>query len=218
MEPLPRFFPIERVIAFSDGVFAVVITILVLGIELPADLSLDPASIAAEREKLLHQLLVYVVAFWLIALYWVQHSLLFSGLRRLDRGLVVLNLLFLLPVSLLPFVTQLMGARRDDWTVVLVFALTNLVAAGMLQRQWKHVLAVPETHAGSETKKLAGRLVWGSWFFTFILILGVFVSLFNVKAGTAVILLVPFVFFINFLRVRKSSVPGTTPDDDSKAT
>jgi uncharacterized membrane protein len=68
MEPLPRYFPLERVIAFNDGVFAVVITILVLGIEVPSDVALDPSAIALAREKLLHQLLVYVVAFGLIAM------------------------------------------------------------------------------------------------------------------------------------------------------
>jgi uncharacterized membrane protein len=90
MEPLPRFFPLERMVAFSDGVFAVVITILVLGIEVPSEGALDPTAMALAHEKFLHQLLAYVVAFGLIAMYWTQHSLLFAGLRRVDRGLVVL--------------------------------------------------------------------------------------------------------------------------------
>jgi uncharacterized membrane protein len=216
MEPLPRFFPLERAVAFSDGVFAVVITILVLGIEVPSDGLLDAAAIAADREKLLHQLLVYVVAFGLIGMYWAQHSLLFSGLRHMDRGLVALNLLFLLPITLLPFVTQVMGARRDDWRLVLVFALTNLIAVGVFERQWNHVLALPETHAGPKTARLARRIVWTSRFFGLVLIVGVLVSLLNVKAGIAVILVVPLIFFLNFIRIGKRSHPdaGSGDDDD----
>ena len=124
MEPLPRFVPPDRAITFSDGVFAVVITVLVLGIEIPSDAVLTGAALTVERTKLLHQLLIYVVAFWMVGMYWSQHSLFFAGLTQIDRGIVVLNLLFLLPVTLLPFVTQLMGAKRDDWRVVLVFGLS----------------------------------------------------------------------------------------------
>ena len=212
MEPLPRYFPLERVIAFSDGVFAVVITILVLGIEVPSDVALDPPAITLAREKLLHQLLVYVVAFGLIAMYWTQHSLLFAGLQRASRRLVVLNLLFLLPVTLLPFVTQLMGARRDDWRTVLVFAGTNLIIAWILERQWAHVLTMPETHKGPKTARLARRLVWASRFFALVLCLGVLVSLLDVKAGIAVILVMPLLHFMNFVRIGKRP-----PSDDLSA-
>jgi uncharacterized membrane protein len=212
MEPLPRYFPLERVIAFSDGVFAVVITILVLGIEVPSDVALDPSAIALAREKHLHQVLVYVVAFALIAMYWTQHSLLYAGLQRVDRGLVVLNLLFLLPVTLLPFVTQVMGARRDDWRSVLVFAGTNIVAAWLLERQWAHVLTLPEMHKGPRTSRLARRLVWASRFFALVLFFGVLISLLDVKAGLAVILVMPLIFFTNFVRVGKRP-----PSDDASA-
>lgn len=215
MEPLPRYFPLERVIAFNDGVFAVVITILVLGIEVPTDVALDPSAIALEREKLLHQLLVYLVAFGLVAMYWTQHSLLFAGLRRVDRGLVVLNLLFLLPVTLLPFVSQLMGARRDDWRSVLVFAGTNLVAAWLVERQWQHVLALPETHKGPKTARLARRLVWGSRFFALVLFSGVLISLLDVQAGIAVILVMPLLNFMNFARIGKRLPSDDAPADDA---
>lgn len=207
MEPLPRYLPIERVVAFSDGVFAVVITVLVLGIEVPSDIALDPSAIAVARDKLLHQLLVYGVAFALVAMYWTHHSVLYGGLERVDRGLIVLNLLFLLPVTLLPFVTQLMGARRDEWMVVLVFAATNFVAAGLLQTQWKRVLALPETHKGPQTARLAQRLLWASRFFSLVLLVGVLISFLDVKAGIAVILVVPIIFFGNFVRPGKHPLP-----------
>lgn len=217
MEPLPRYFPLERVITFSDGVFAVVITILVLGIEVPSDLALDPTAIALEREKFLHQLLVYVLAFGLIAMYWTQHSLLFAGLQRVDRRLVVLNLLFLLPVTLLPFVSQLMGTRRDDWRSVLVFAGTNFVAAWLVQRQWAHVLALPATHKGPETSRLARRLVWATRFYALVLLVGVLISLLDVRAGIAIILVMPLLFFMNFVRIGKRPPSGDPSVDDADA-
>lgn len=216
MEPLPRFFPRERALPFTDGVFAIVITILVLGIEVPSDVTLDAAATALEREKLLHQLLVYFLAFWLTALYWTQHGLLFAGLGRLDRGLVVLNLMFLFPITLLPFVTQVMGTRPNDWRSVLVFGVTNLLAVALVERQWKHVLRMPETHKDAKTASLGRRLVWGARFFGLVVIAGVLVSLLDVKAGIVVILIVPLVFFVNFIRMGKpspSGAPATDTDD-----
>jgi uncharacterized membrane protein len=204
MEPLPRYFPLDRIVAFSDGVFAVVITILVLGIEVPAEVASDASSVAEARDKLLHQILVYVLAFTVVAMYWAQHGFLFGGLKQADRRLVVLNLMFLLPVSLLPFVIQVMGARRDDWRGVLVFAVTNVVAAWLVSAQWSHVLALPETHRGPKTARLARRLVWATRFFALVLVSGVLVSLLDVKAGTAVMLIMPFVFFANFVRANSS--------------
>ncbi len=206
MEPLPRFFPLERLVAFSDGVFAIVITILVLGIEVPEDIARDPAAVAEVRDKLFHQVLVYVVSFGLTGMYWTQHGMLFAGLKRVDRRLVVLNLLFLLPVTLLPFVTQLTGTRRDDWRSVLVFAGVNLAAAWLVQAQWRHVLALPETHKGPETARVAHRIVRATWSFALILVAGVLVSLVDVKAGTLTILTMPVLFFANFAHLRKD--PG----------
>ncbi len=118
-------------------------------------------------------------------------------------------------MTLLPFVTQVMGARRDDWRFVLGFAGTNLVAAWLVERQWKHVLALPETHKGPKTAKLGRRLVWAARFFALVLISGVLISLLDVKAGIVTILIIPLVFFVNFIRIGKQPPSGGASADDA---
>jgi uncharacterized membrane protein len=105
-----------------------------------------------------------------------------------------------LPVTLLPFVTQLMGSIRHDWRVVLVFAAANLFAALMVELQWALVAARPETHKDENRPRLAQRIRWGTRFFAAVLTTGVLVSLLDFKVGILIILLMPFIYFLNFFR------------------
>ena len=200
MEPLPRFVPLDRMVAFSDGVFAVVITLLVLGIEIPSNAVLTGSALAMEREKLLHQLLIYFVAFWLVGMYWSQQSLFTSGLKQIDRGTFVLNLLLLLPITLLPFVTQLMGTLRGDWRAVLYFALTNVLATLVIERMWSRVAALHELHRSHQTAMLAARMRVEIRVHAAVMVLGVLIALLDVRVGTLVFILIPFAHFYNFLR------------------
>ncbi len=200
LAPLPRFFPLDRTLALSDGVFAVVITLLVLGIEVPQGGALDAAELVAALEKLWHQILIYLVCFCFVAMYWSQQALLFGGLRRMDRTTVLLTLVFLLPVTLLPFVTQLMGTWRDDWEVVAVFACTNLLAGFAFFGLCRHLTARPELHEAAESAMLARRLTLGLLFLVLIMVFGVLLALVDVKAGILSFALMPFVYFLNSLR------------------
>ena len=200
MEPLPRFVPLDRMVAFSDGVFAVVITLLVLGIEVPSEAVLSGPGFAVAREKLLHQLLIYFVAFWLVGMYWSQQSLFTSGLKQIDRGTFVLNLLLLLPITLLPFVTQLMGEMRTDWRAVLNFALTNVFATLVIERMWSRIASLPETQKGPQTATLAARMRVEVRAHAAVMVVGVLVALLDVRVGTFVFILIPFAHFYNFLR------------------
>jgi uncharacterized membrane protein len=197
---LPEFFAPERTAAFSDAIFAVVMTLLVLGIDIPSDSADTAAELLALRDKLVHQVLIYFVSFWLVALYWSQHNVFFAGLERIDRALIVLNLFFLLPVTLLPFVTQLMGTFRTEWRPVLVFGATNLWAAVLFERMSAHVAVRPETHKGPKTAALARRTKLGARFFAMVMIAGVLISLLDVKGGTALFLVMPIVYFYAFVR------------------
>ena len=201
LDPFPRFFPLDRAIPFSDAVFAVVITLLVLGIEVPSEGNLSGAELEAVREKLGHQVLIYFVSFWIVAMYWAHHSLFFDNVKQMDRPIVAMNLMFLMPVTLLPFVTQLMSSRRSDWEVVAVFALTNLFAVLMFQRMWRHLVAQPEIHKNQQTAAVAKRVRFGHRIFVGVLFVGVLVSLVDVQVGTLCFLLTPMAAFYAYVRV-----------------
>ena len=216
MEPLPRFVPLDRMVAFSDGVFAVVVTLLVLGIEVPSEAVLTGPGLAVAREKLLHQLLIYFVAFWLVGMYWSQQSLFTSGLKQIDRGTFVLNLLLLLPITLLPFVTQFMGEMRTDWRAVLNFALTNVFATLVIERMWSRIASFPETQKGPQTATLAARMRVEVRAHAAVMVLGVLVARLDVRAGTLVFILIPFAHFYNFLRDPFRSRLGGLSSGDAK--
>jgi uncharacterized membrane protein len=100
--------PIGRVEAFSDGVIAVAITLLVLEVKLPADLMTDAALWAA----IIHiapVLAAWVVSFAFVLTFWVSHHYFFASLKNTDRGLLWLNGLFLLTITMIPFPTGLVG-------------------------------------------------------------------------------------------------------------
>ena len=101
-----------RVAAFTDGVFAIVITILVLEVAIPPNLS--EQSLLDTLDELRPTLVAWVVSFLLVGMYWVMHRDLFARVRYVNRDLVWLNLLFLLPVSLIPFAAQVLGEYPDE--------------------------------------------------------------------------------------------------------
>ena len=92
-------FSRARVEAFSDGVIAVIITIMVLDLKAPA--SAAPQALAA----LWPAFVIYVVSFAFVAIYWINHHALFTLAKSVDAGLIWANNLLLMCLSLIPFAT-----------------------------------------------------------------------------------------------------------------
>jgi len=98
----------ERVEAFSDGVLAVALTLLVLELKLPPGLG-NEAELWAAVAHLAPSFAAWVVSFAFVMTIWINHHYFFAAVRAADRGLLWLNGLLLLSVSLLPFPTGLVG-------------------------------------------------------------------------------------------------------------
>ena len=109
-----------RLEAFSDGVFAIAITLLVLEIPLPVPQGL-PTSLEQVQALLAiwPQYAVYFVSFATIGIMWLNHHALFQNVRRVTHGVVLANLLLLSLISFLPFPTEVFGR----------YGLTNIAVA-----------------------------------------------------------------------------------------
>jgi uncharacterized membrane protein len=97
-----------RLEAFSDGVIAVAITLLVLNIDLP-DLK-EHQSLASGLIGQWQVYVAYAVSFLTIGIIWINHHVMIARLREADRTILFLNLLLLMSIAVLPFATRLMAA------------------------------------------------------------------------------------------------------------
>src|SRR5438105_426474 len=96
-------YDVGRVLALSDGVFAIAMTLLVLGIPVPQfNQPISDARLLSALDDIQPQLLSFGLSFLLVGVYWVGHRRLFRGLVRTDAWLVWLNLFMLLFVCLVP--------------------------------------------------------------------------------------------------------------------
>jgi uncharacterized membrane protein len=95
--------------AFSDGVFAIAITLLILEIHLPAAETLNNKELLQYLAHLWPQLLTYVTSFATIGIIWLNHHSTFVHIEHVDRTTLALNLLLLLAVCFVPFPTALVA-------------------------------------------------------------------------------------------------------------
>jgi uncharacterized membrane protein len=130
-----------RVLALSDGVFAIVITLLVLEVHVP-ELT-QGRSLAEALREVRPSFNAFVITFILTGMYWVGHRDLFALIRRTDRGLVWLNVLYLLPMCLLPFGASLLGPYERDPTALHIYGLLLLAIAIMRVVIWLYTTSRP---------------------------------------------------------------------------
>ncbi|MCC5952138.1 MAG: DUF1211 domain-containing protein [Acidimicrobiia bacterium] len=114
-----------RVEAFSDGVFAIAITLLVLGLTIPSGLS-DGEVWPAIREQG-PKFLSAGISFAVIGLYWGSHHHTFRYVERVDGPLMVVNLAHLATIVFLPFPTLVLAEYGDTFTAVTLYAATLTV-------------------------------------------------------------------------------------------
>ena len=121
-------FTKSRVEALSDGIFAIIVTLLILELKVP---ELHTAGSTGElTEKLLHLLpkfAAWVISFLSVAVIWVNHHRIFESLREINHAVFWLNANLLLWVSFIPFPTALMGDYPNNKLAVSFFGGVSLM-------------------------------------------------------------------------------------------
>ena len=110
----------NRLENFSDGVIAILITILVMGFEIPKDFLNKDYSLLELIKFLIPQLIPYAVSFLVIAVHLFNHHILFSKMKATDTTFTWLNLLFLFSLSLIVYPTALLGQNHNQETATML--------------------------------------------------------------------------------------------------
>jgi TMEM175 potassium channel family protein len=128
-----------RVLTFSDGMFAIAMTLLVVGIEVPelADAT-DEGELLDALNDLKSQILSFFISFAVIGRYWVAHHRFFTLLGSLDYRLVWINLVYLACVAFLPFPTALLGNYFENPISVAIYAVTVALVSGLEVVLFRH--------------------------------------------------------------------------------
>jgi uncharacterized membrane protein len=121
---------LDRIMAFSDGVFAIAITLLAFAINLPPSVKLD--ELGHEIVKLLPQFGIFALSFVVIGDHWIIHHRIFRNIRRYDTPLLWINLFFLLSIAFLPVPSRIFGLYPTERPAVIFFS-GSLAVTGIIQ-------------------------------------------------------------------------------------
>jgi uncharacterized membrane protein len=200
-----------RVLALSDGVFAIVITLLVLEIHVP-DLTRGQDLSEALRE-VRPSFIGFLISFVVTAIAWAGHRDLFALIRRTDRTLVWLNLVYLLPLTLLPFGAALIS-RYDRESValrlygvqLLLIALTRLIV-WLYATNRPHLLYEP---IGRRTEMVGVLIVAVP---AALYMLAILIAEGAPEASMMIYAGVPILYFVAVFVDRSTAPPGAVEDD-----
>jgi uncharacterized membrane protein len=125
---------VGRLLAFSDGVFAIAFTILVLDLTVPDGLS--SAELRAALDDQLPNLLSALLSFAVIGRFWIAHHQVFVHIDTADPPMLLLNTVLMAPIALIPFGTALLAEYPDDPIAVIVYAAIIGVVALLQLAVW----------------------------------------------------------------------------------
>jgi TMEM175 potassium channel family protein len=193
-----------RLEAFSDGVFAVAITLLVLNIKIPG---VDvPANELPNDTKLWSMLLrewpmlaAYITSFATIGVMWINHHRLYKHIKRTDTGLMLLNLLLLLVIVFIPVPTALVAeylVHPDQHAAALLYSGTNVILAICFNLLWRYASYHNRLLAKDADIRAVRAITRQYWFGPVVYLLAFMLALFSTPASLTLNFLLALFFAI----------------------
>ena len=132
---------LERMVFFSDAVFAIAMTLLVIDIRIPE--SVEGDAIGPALVDAIPQIAAYAISFYVIAANWVAHHRKFTAITAIDSSMIWLNLVLLFFIAFVPFPTSLLSGHGDTPLIAVIFYDVVMAAVGIVQfllwvYAWRH--------------------------------------------------------------------------------
>jgi uncharacterized membrane protein len=198
-----------RTEAFSDGVFAVAITLLVLNIRIPG-LDLSAGHLPADQDlwpmlvKEWPMLAAYTTSFATIGVMWLNHHRLYTHIKHTDTGLLLLNLLLLLVIVFIPVPTALIAeylVQLDQHAAALLYSGTMVILAVCFNLLWRYA-SYHDRLLGKNADTRAVRAISRQyWFGPLSYLIALLLALFNTPAS----------LILNFLLALFFALPPRLP-------
>jgi uncharacterized membrane protein len=182
----------ERLVAFSDGVIAIAITLLVLDIRLPElPAHADSAALAAALASIAPKIASYALSFLVVGELWYVHHLRFRAINRCDAPLIWLNMLFLLTIGFVPFASSVLSEHPNATSYALydgTMACASLLSAAL----WGYAIAGDRLVPPGLSATIRRRSLVGPLRVAAVFVLSGLLAQFDVRAARgALLLLVP---------------------------
>jgi uncharacterized membrane protein len=200
-----------RVLALSDGVFAIVITLLVLEIQVP-DLASGQTLAGALRE-VRPSFIAFLISFVVVAIAWAGHRDLFALIRRTDPVLVWLNILYLLPLSVLPFGASLIARHGEEPVALEMYGILLVAIAVTRMAIWWYGTGRPHLLFSPVNR----RSRWAGFAVVAVSVVAYAVAI--AVADTSPVIsfaiygIAPILYFIGLALARTTAPPGS-PDEN----
>lgn len=172
---------VRRLESFSDGVFAIAITLLVLNLSVPKGLPTSEvwSTIADQQEELTSA----AISFAFIGIYWVSHRTTFDQIAESDGALTAINFLHLAVVVFIPFPTLVFAEYSNSFAAVAMYAITialvGYTATAMVWIAWRNMLLRPGVDRDWVVARIAGMVTTPSVF-----LLSIGIAAFNPSLAT----------------------------------
>jgi uncharacterized membrane protein len=133
---LSSAIPTARIETLTDGVFAIVMTILVFNFHTPLNEVVAKFGLLHELAALVPNLVGYIITFVILGVLWVGHHNQFFYIRRADRVLLWINIFFMMVVALLPFSAELLSEYGQDSVSIIIYNINLILAEVLLFFHW----------------------------------------------------------------------------------
>ena len=187
----------RRVESFSDAVFAIAVTIMVLEIRVPDSLAFANDAVAFEEFATL--LAIYVLSFVVVGILWANHHYLVFTLPKSDRATIWLNNHVLFWVTMVPVVARFFGQHPTSPRATAAYAFVVMMCTFALTLLRRHAARVTENEVH---RALHHRVFRRAWVAMALYSAAIPIAFLNIRISWALLLILPAMFFLPVIRVQ----------------
>lgn len=210
----PGLFTKGRLEALTDGIMAVAMTILVLDLKFDASEAIQTDThLLAHLVELERTFTVYLVSFVVLGMCWIGHHAQFHFVRRADRGLMWINLAFMLLVTLVPFATSIMIDYEDLRLPCVLFGAVQLLLALTLLGNLGYVARRPALRDDALTPEIVASMRRRLLLLSAVPAVSMAIALVNTRAA---LYLYALTVVVQFLQKPLAAVPRASAGGDRR--